>query len=161
MSRVAFRTRLFGSAALALMAMAASPDVSHAQQPVPPEHYTLDPRGVDLVRGTFNYGTTEVVIGQPGAGGLAYGRVFLGSGGWRDTLLGTINASGSTYIVSIGSESEVFTKSGSTYTPVSNNGATLTQSGSAYNSRARAAGSPVSSPMARTYRRRTRRTSPS
>lgn len=133
MSRPALKTRLFGSAALTLMALAALPAVSHAQQPIPPEHYTLDARGVDLVTGTFNYGTSEVVIGQPGAGGLAYGRVFLGSGGWRDTLLGTINASGSTYIVSIGSESEVFTKSGSTYTPVSNNGATLTQSGFAYN----------------------------
>lgn len=104
-----------------------------AQQPIPPEHYTLDPRGVDLVSGSFNYATTEVVIGQPGAGGLAYGRIFIGSGGWRDTLLGTINVSGSTYTVSIGGESEVFTKSGSTYTPVSNNGSTLTQSGNAYN----------------------------
>ncbi len=43
---------------------------AHAQnQPVPPERYTLDARGVDLVTGQFNYSTTEVVIGQPGAGG--------------------------------------------------------------------------------------------
>lgn len=99
-------------------------------QPVPPEYYTLDPRGVDLVSGSFNYAPTEVVIGDPGAGGIAYGRAFLITGtgnGWRDTLLGTIDRSGSTYTVSLGRVSEVFTKSGSLFTPVSNNGSTLSQ----------------------------------
>lgn len=114
--------RLLASTAL----MSVPAHAAFAQQPVPPEHYTLDPRGVDLVHGTFNYTTTEVVIGQPGNGGMAYGRTFVGSGnGWRDTLLGTINVSGSTYVVSVGGESEIFTRSGSTFTPVSNNGSTL------------------------------------
>lgn len=95
-------------------------------QPVPPEHYTLDPRGVDLVTGRFSYGATEVVIGQPQAGGLSYGRTYVGSGGgWRDNGLGTINVVGGAYIVSIGPVSERFTKSGTTFTPASNNGASL------------------------------------
>lgn len=64
----------FGALALATPALAQVP-----QQPVPPEHYTQDPRGVDLVTGAFNYATTEVVIGQPGQGGIAHGRLFLGS----------------------------------------------------------------------------------
>ena len=120
----------FGALALATPALAQVP-----QQPVPPEHYTQDPRGVDLVTGAFNYATTEVVIGQPGQGGIAHGRLFLGSpsgGGWRYSLMGTINASGSVYVVSVGGESEVFTKTGSTYAPQSNLGFTLTQSGSTY-----------------------------
>lgn len=101
-----------------------------AQQPSPPEHYTLDPRGVDLVNGTFSTSAVDVAIGMPGDGGIVHGRVYA-NGGWRDTLVGTIDVSGSAYLVSLGAESEVFIKSGSTFTPQSENGSSLTQSGSA------------------------------
>ncbi|MFT4955416.1 MAG: RHS repeat-associated protein [Brevundimonas sp.] len=102
-----------------------------AQQPTPPDHYTLDERGVDLVRGTFTTVATDLVIGQPGNGGLVHSRVYA-NGGWRDTLSGTIAIAGNTYIVSLGAESEVFTLSGGVFTPASNRGATLTQSGSLF-----------------------------
>jgi RHS repeat-associated protein len=99
------------------------------QQPTPPEHYTLDPRGVDLVTGKLAYVETDVVIGQPGNGGLVHGRAFV-NGGWRDFLSGTVAVSGSVYTVSLGTTSEVFIRSGTTFTPATNNGAKLEQSGS-------------------------------
>lgn len=123
------RTRLLLTTAVGIAAAFASAEIAVAQaQPTPPEQYTLDPQGVDLVTGQFVHQATDVVIGQPGAGGIVHGRVWA-SGGWRDTLAGTIAVSGSTYTVSFGGVSEVFTKSGSTFMPVSNNGSTLTQSG--------------------------------
>lgn len=105
----------FGSSALAQVA-----------PPVPPEHYTNDARGVDLVTGKFNYGVTEVVIGPAGGGGIAYGRVWLD--GWRDGLLGNLTEVSSTLvIVSVGGHSEVFDKSGSVWVSRSQNGSSLTQ----------------------------------
>ena len=101
------------------------------EQPTPPEHYTLDERGVDLVHGTFNYYEADVVIGQPGNGGIIHGRMHANNG-WRDTLSGSIRASGTLYTVSMGAESELFIRSGSTFTPASTNGSTLTLSGSTY-----------------------------
>lgn len=105
----------FGSSALAQVA-----------PPVPPEHYTNDARGVDLVTGKFNYGVTEVVIGPPGDGGISYGRVWVG--GWRDGLLGNLTVvSSSLVVVSVGGHSEVFDKPGSVWVSRSQNGSTLTQ----------------------------------
>jgi len=111
------------AALLVTSALIATP-VFAQTQPVPPEHYTLDSRGVDLVTGYHTYATTEVVIGQLGAGGLSYGRVWTRTG-WRDLNAGTINASGNSYTVSIGAVSEIFTRAGSSFSPVSNNGSTL------------------------------------
>ena len=77
MKRSVLNARIFGLIATTLVATAAQFDVGHAQtvvQPTPPEHYTLDARGVDLVSGRFTYETTEVVIGQPSQGGLAQTR---------------------------------------------------------------------------------------
>lgn len=98
------------------------------EQPTPPEHYTLDQRGVDLVSGQFSTHANDVVIGDPAKGGIVFGRVWT-NGGWRDTLSGTVSVDGNVYIVSLGGVSEVFIKSGTTFTPSSNRGATLTQSG--------------------------------
>lgn len=117
------------AALLACSALVATPAMAQQIQPTPPEHYTLDVRGVDLVQGTFNYSTTDLVIGQPGQGGIAMGRVWTDEG-WRDNLAGTIAVSGARHTVSYGGYSDAFIKSGSTFTPVSNNGSTLTQSGS-------------------------------
>jgi RHS repeat-associated protein len=108
-----------------------SAGAASAQQPVPPEHYTLDPHGVDLVSGQFVMPVTEVAIG-PAAGGLSHGRIYLQGGSPRDSRLGTISISGSTYVVSVGGETEVFVKSGSVFTPQSQQGSTLTQVGTGY-----------------------------
>ncbi|MFY0400913.1 MULTISPECIES: hypothetical protein [Brevundimonas] len=98
------------------------------QQPTPPEHYTLDANGVDLVTGQFAYQVNDIVIGDPTQGGLVHGRIWT-NGGWRDTLAGTVRVVGSVYTVSLGGVSEVFTKSGSTFIPASNRRATLIESG--------------------------------
>ena len=119
---------LTGSATIGLIC--ANPALAQTQ-PTPPEHYALDERGVDLVRGTFTTVATDVVIGRPGDGGIAFSRIWTGAG-WRDNLAGTVGVSGSTYVVSFGGYSEVFIKSGSTFTPVSNNGSTLTENPSAF-----------------------------
>lgn len=118
--------RLLQTAGWSAMLLALSSPAWAQQQPTPPEHYTLDARGVDLVTGGFAYQTTDVVIGDPAHGGIVHGRVYV-NGGWRDTLAGTIKVEGSVYTVSLGGQSEIFIKSGSTFTPVSNRGATLVQ----------------------------------
>lgn len=118
--------RLFQTAGWGAMLMALATPVWAQQQPIPPEHYTLDARGVDLVTGGFAYQTADVVIGDPGQGGLVHGRAYV-NGGWRDTLSGTIGVSGTVYTVSLGAEAELFVKSGTTFTPTSNRGATLVQ----------------------------------
>ncbi|WP_298095799.1 RHS repeat-associated core domain-containing protein [Brevundimonas sp.] len=112
------------------MLTASASAVAAQEQPIPPEHYTLDPRGVDLVAGTFNHGTTEVVIGQPGAGGLAYGRSF--SGGWRDTSIGGLSFSGGDLVASIGPISEPFVWDGTEYVSKYNNGSSLELVGTEY-----------------------------
>lgn len=112
---------------LVAMAVVAAPAAAVAQdQPVPPSHYTVDPRGVDLVTGNFVYGVTEVVIGQPGAGGLAYGRVYTNDG-WRDTSIGGISFADGEMIVSVGPISEVFVDVGGTWVSKYENGSTVVQ----------------------------------
>ena len=94
----------------------------------PPVVAGIGQSGYDLITGSFSYSATEVVIGQPNAGGMSFSRSFQGAG-WRDNYAGTINSSGSTYTVSIGSNSETFTLSGSTFSSDQALGSTL-----AYNS---------------------------
>ena len=118
---------LFATAAAGVVAfLAQSGSVAAQTQPTPPEHYTLDGRGVDLVTGQFVHEAVDVAIGPPAEGGIVHSRIWA-NGGWRDSLSGTIAVSGSTYVVSLGGVSEAFTKSGSIFTPVSNRGATLVQ----------------------------------
>ena len=130
MSRRTFRTWLFAATSGVALAAGAA-QAQTVSQPTPPEHYTLDARGVDLVTGHFNFQTTEVMIGQPGQGGLALtrGRIQLA---WRDSNQGSLTISGSTYTVVSGLGAEVFSLSGGVFTPKSNNGSTLTQSGATY-----------------------------
>jgi RHS repeat-associated protein len=110
------------------MLTALAPAVAAQEQPVPPEHYTLDPRGVDLVSGTFNHGGAEVVIGQPGAGGLVYGRSFVS--GWRDNLIGGLSFNGSgDFVASIGPISEPFIWDGTEYVSKYDNGSTMELTG--------------------------------
>ena len=113
------------------LALAAIPAVSLAQAQLsgpPPSNFSVDERGVDLVRGTFVLGATDVVIGQPGAGGLSYSRDYVGQG-WRDNLTGTIEAISGGYFVSIGGVSEIFTLTGGVFVPTRNVGATLVPDG--------------------------------
>lgn len=103
-----------------------------AQTPSPaPSHYTLDERGVDLIWGTYNHQGPVIAVGDPSDGGLVVGDANLGTA-TIGLLDGMVFVSGSTYAVSLGAESEIFTLSDGVFTPVSNTGATLTQSGGAY-----------------------------
>ena len=97
----------------------------------PPTQYIVDERGVDVLAGTFNLSTTDVVIGPPDQGGMVYSRSFAGTG-WRDNLMSAVERIGttSTYVVSIGGYSESFTKSGSTYTPAIPRGSKLVDTSS-------------------------------
>ena len=100
-----------------------------------PVFSAVDENGVDLSSGSFNLSTNEVVIGQPGAGGLSFGRTWVGQG-WLPGTLGrilfTTTVSGSFYTVSIGASSETFTLSGGTFTSQQRMGSTLTLSGAVY-----------------------------
>lgn len=95
---------IFGAVSIPSTALAQS-------QGMPPEHYTLDPRGVDLVTGSFNFGTSDVVIGQPGVGGLVHARQYLE--GWRDVEVGGLSMSGSDIVVATGMVSVTFVPDGS------------------------------------------------
>lgn len=104
--------RDLASASLAVLALAMGANEAMAQsQPMPPEHYTLDPRGVDLVTGGFNHSTTDVVIGPGGPGGLVHARQYLE--GWRDVEVGGISMSGSDLVVATGTVSVAFVPDGS------------------------------------------------
>lgn len=92
-------------------------------QPIPPEYYTLDARGVDLVTGDWNVTTSEVVIGS-GAGQLTYGRVAIGQG-WRDLAVGGLTCVGNTCSVVYNGVSEVFTLVLGQFVPRTEQGATL------------------------------------
>lgn len=120
MRRLSLIAGLFVGLTLTVLASVAAAQT----QPIPPEHYTLDPRGVDLVAGSFNHGTTEVVIGQPGAGGLAYGRVWINNG-WRDTSISGISYAEGEMFVSVGPISEVFVHDGTNWVSKYDNGSTV------------------------------------
>ncbi|MDI1325557.1 MAG: hypothetical protein PSV23_02035 [Brevundimonas sp.] len=128
MSRSHLKTVLFAaSSGIALIA-----GVAQAQTaPLPPEHYTMDPQGVDLVSGDFPLAVEEVSIGQPGKG-LSYGRFLLGNQ-WRDVTVGGLTCSGTSCTVAVDSVSEVFDEtSPGVWTSSQDTGSTLTFSGGAY-----------------------------
>lgn len=121
------RTRLLLASALTCgVFVSATPSLAQAVLPGPPPvHYQVDARGVDLASGAFIHNVQELGIGQPGAGGLSYGRTFAGAG-WRQDYTGTITATGgATYVVSVGGFSDEFTYSGGVFTPTENRGQTL------------------------------------
>lgn len=91
----------------------------------PPLYSAVDPQNVDLGTGAFTIPGPVLTIGQPGAGGLSYSRMFIGTG-WRDNVMGGINYDGATYRVSIGTASESFTQSGSAYINAGGSASTLT-----------------------------------
>lgn len=99
--------------------------------PIPPSYYQVDTHGVDVASGRTFLATPKISVGDPGAGGLSYSRMYINNR-WRDSTLGTISSSGSTYYVSLGTVTEVFTKSGTTFAANNANGTTLTASGTNY-----------------------------
>lgn len=118
--------------AASLLVLGSQPASAQVQSVIPPIWSSIDRLGVDVSAGTYNLGVTEVVIGQPGSGGLAHGRTWIGSG-WRDSLAGTINSSGSTYTVSLGASSESFTSTGAgAFTSDQMVGSTLSYASSKY-----------------------------
>jgi RHS repeat-associated protein len=114
---------------LALPAFSAHAQVPASDAP-PPVRSWIDSNGVDLVSGGFFTSDLQVSVGVPGQGGLS--RTFFGGSGsflpyGRDSLTGTLNSSGSTYVVSLGSASFSFRLSGSTFTNLNGDGSTLTK----------------------------------
>jgi RHS repeat-associated protein len=87
-----------------------------------------DNNGVDLLSGTFTT-ATSVAIGDA-ENGLAFTRVLRGANA-LDNMLGEI-VLGTTTTVRLNGRAEKFTQSGSVFTPVEQNGSTLTLSGSIY-----------------------------
>ncbi|MDP3080875.1 MAG: RHS repeat-associated core domain-containing protein [Brevundimonas sp.] len=128
MNRRTLKTWLFAATSgVALAAGAAQAQTA----PLPPEHYTLDPQGVDLVSGDFPLAVEEVSIGQPG-NGLSYGRVLLGNQ-WRDVTVGGINCSGTSCTVAVDGSSEVFDQtSPGVWISTRDTGSTLVFSGGVY-----------------------------
>ncbi|MBJ7416009.1 MAG: RHS repeat-associated core domain-containing protein [Niveispirillum sp.] len=100
--------------------------------PTPPPYTAVDSNGVDLGSGSLAISTTEVSIGT-----LQYGRT-IGSAGASHNLLGIVEVSPVDYYgpnnfkVSVAGSSELFFKSGSTYTPDRNLGNTLTGGPTSY-----------------------------
>jgi RHS repeat-associated protein len=87
-----------------------------------------DSNGVDLLSGTFTT-ATGVAVGDA-ENGLAFTRVIRGAYA-LDNMLGEIVA-GATTTVRLHGRAEQFTQSGSVFTPVEQNGSTLTLSGGTY-----------------------------
>jgi RHS repeat-associated protein len=83
---------------------------------LPPVRSAVDGNGVDLVGGSVNLDQTDVSIGPPGPGGLAYSRSHRRNG-WFDSFQISLLVASSVYTVSIGGSSESFTLSGGTFTP--------------------------------------------
>jgi RHS repeat-associated protein len=109
-------SRIAGSCCtpIAFVLMAAGMSLVRAQELVgpPPVFPAVDSQGVDVTNGGFNYSQTDVVIGQPGSGGLSYTRYYVGSG-WTTNQTGRFFANGTSYSVSLGTTTETFTGSGS------------------------------------------------
>ncbi|MEJ6789570.1 RHS repeat-associated core domain-containing protein [Brevundimonas sp. BR2-1] len=124
MSRVTLKTWLFAATSgIALAAGAAQAQTT----PIPPEHYTLDARGVDLVSGQWMPISGGVSIG-PADTGLSYSRVLLDNGYWWDRAFGGIASCGIGVdcVVTVDGGAEVFSSpSAMVFTPKENTGSTL------------------------------------
>lgn len=106
-----------------------------AQTPIPPPVFpAVDGNGVDVSTGAFTYSRTDLVIGQPGAGGLAYTRYYQSapSAFWTHNHIGYVAGTGTTCSVVVGVFTETFTSSlndcGGTFTSDQQHGGTLSGS---------------------------------
>lgn len=126
-SATALGRRLATLLAAAGLAIAAPAALAQVQTVAGPVWSWVDHLGVDVSTGKFHLATSEVAIGESGAGGLSFGRHWIGSG-WRDNLAGTISSASSVYTVSVGASSESFSVSGGVFTSLQAMGSTLTYS---------------------------------
>lgn len=124
---------LLASTALPLSLALHAPS-AQAQQagPTPPEHSSIDPRGVDLLTKTYFHASEDVSIGS-GPGQLSYARSYIGAGssqgdGWSDNLRGSVECPDDC-LVSVNGGTERFKLVSGQYQPVENTGATLVIAG--------------------------------
>ena len=108
----------------------ASPALAQLVAPAPVRQ-SIDANGVDLFNGTFTVTAPALTIGQSAPQGLSYVRVNEGAG-WTDNITLALNLTGSTMTVAMGSRSDTFSVSGTTYSATEGNGASLTLSGNVY-----------------------------
>lgn len=96
-----------------------------AAQTLPPARYTLDPRGIDLVRREWTPISAQVAIG--GETGLSYSRVQLAyDQPWWDNAIAAVRYTDTGVIITADGISEAFDGPfGGPWTPVENNGSTL------------------------------------
>ena len=120
------RTGMWATVAFSILVFAACSSGALAQStPDPlPERLQVDVNGVDLATGRFHLSATDVAIGPAGGGGLSYTRHYSGTG-WRSDAYGSIHKNGSTYTVSLGATSEVFTGAGGVFTPENESGSNI------------------------------------
>jgi RHS repeat-associated protein len=113
---------------LALAGLAAPAGAQLA--PPAPVRQNVDGNGVDLFLGTMNVDAPALTIGQGEPQGLAYYKLWRGSG-WADNVVAALNknSAGTLMTVSLGGFSDQFTISGTTYAATQGNGATLTYNG--------------------------------
>lgn len=120
------RTRGFVVAAGSCLALLLTASPGRAEIPVFP---AVDDRGVDVVTGAFIHTQTDVAIGQPGAGGLAYTRYYQSGSPGLSTHNhnGYIYASGSNCIVVLATVVDTFASSNclGSFTSNLQNGSTL------------------------------------
>lgn len=101
----------------------------------PPVFPAVDGLGVDVATGAFTSAQTDVVIGQPGAGGLAYTRHYQSAPNafWTHNHNGYIYDVGGGCSVVIGTFTETFTVgggcTGGAFTSQTPRGATLSYNG--------------------------------
>jgi RHS repeat-associated protein len=125
------KTWLF--AATSALALATAGAVSAQSGPIPPEHYTLDPRGVDLVSGEWHPTAGALSVG-PADTGLSSSHIRLENGVWWDRSYGGVRSCGIGVdcIVTVDGMTEVFTSVGFlTFAPKENTGSTLVYHGTA------------------------------
>ena len=123
MSPRTLKTWLF--AATSGVALAAG--AAQAQTAIPPTHYTLDARGVDLVSGDWMPVAGGTSIG-PADTGLSYSQVLLDNGIWWDNGQGGIRTCGIGVdcVVIVDGATEVFSSpAANVFTPKENTGSTL------------------------------------
>jgi RHS repeat-associated protein len=113
-----------------------------AQAIPPPDRHMVDANGIDLISGTRSNATTDLVIGQPGNGGLTFGRQagsFAASEGYFSGAVSTLSPSyPKTFVVSIDNSVddtiERFSQqsSGAAYVNLEGTASTLTKSGTTF-----------------------------
>jgi RHS repeat-associated protein len=101
-------------------------------QPVPPPVFpAVDERGVDVATGAFAHSQTDIVIGQPGAGGLVFSRSYYTAPGvfWTHNHNSFMHGTGTTCSVVVGTNTETFTSTSNdclgTFTSQQQMGSTL------------------------------------